>query len=183
MSDHAFLAVDLTADERHALAGALSEASPGRPIPGRRPPPENWHVTLRFLGECSEAQAQQIMYRLSESVDASPERVWCVGLGAFPKVSSAGVVYGVLEDPSGLLPYLSAVCDEAAVDAGLAPEERPFIPHITLSRLRPPVDVRSFFAVYGDFRIPIDVTAITLMRTHRTRDGIRYTSVDRLTLT
>lgn len=182
MSDHAFLAVDLSNDERHLLSGVLTEASPGVFIPGRRAPVENWHITLRFLGECTELQAEQVMHRLSEMVDAGRERVWCVGLGAFPKASKANVVYVALDDPKGILGYLGAICDEAAVDAGFEPENRPHVPHLTLSRLRPGRDVRSLFDAYGEFRVPIWVEGVMLMRTRRTRNGLHYEPIDHIPL-
>jgi 2'-5' RNA ligase len=180
VTNHGFLAIDLGSDERHTLAGALSTASSGVPIPGRRPPPENWHITLRFLGECSELQTDRIMHELSEMVVTTSERVWCTGLGAFPRPSKAGVVYVTIEDPTEILGYLAAVCDEAAMDVGLPHEDRPHVPHLTLSRLRPAGDVRALFAGFNEFRVPVDVGGITLFRSHRTREGVRYDVVDRL---
>lgn len=178
MSGHAFLAVDLSGDERHSLSRALSDANSDRPIPGRRPPTENWHITLRFLGECSDSQTDLVMHRLSDTVSASQSRVWCEGLGAFPRPSKAGVVFVKVDDPSGILDHLAAVCEEAAIDAGFAPEDRPYVPHLTLSRLRPALDVRALFAAFGEFRVPIKVRAITLLRTI----GPRYDTVDSLPL-
>jgi len=117
------------------LSRALSDANSGRPIPGRRPPTENWHVTLRFLGECGDHQTDLMMHSLSESISASPSRVWCDGLNAFPRPSRAGVVFVGVDDPTGILDHLAAVCEEAAIDAGFEPEDRPYVPHLTLSRL------------------------------------------------
>jgi len=178
VSSHAFLAVDLSSEERHSLSRALSDANSGRPIPGRRPPTENWHVTLRFLGECGDHQTDLMMHSLSESISASPSRVWCDGLNAFPRPSRAGVVFVGVDDPTGILDHLAAVCEEAAIDAGFEPEDRPYVPHLTLSRLRPALDVRALFAAFGEFRVPITVQAITLLRTN----GARYDTVDTLPL-
>lgn len=182
MTDHAFLAIDLSVGERHGLSGALSEASPGAPIPGRRPPPANWHITLRFLGECTDAQADVVLHSLSDNLGCGPGRVWCDGLGAFPAASKAGVVYAAIDDPAAILGYLAAVCDEAAVDAGFEPEGRPYVPHLTLSRLRPALDVRALLVGYGEFRVPIAVRAVTLLRTRHSRSGPSYEPVDTLAL-
>ncbi|MCL1600326.1 MAG: RNA 2',3'-cyclic phosphodiesterase [Actinomycetia bacterium] len=178
MSGHAFLAADLSSEERHSLSHALSDANSGRPIPGRRPPAENWHITLRFLGECGDPQTDLVMHRLSDTVSASPSRVWCEGLGAFPRPSRAGVVFAAVDDPTDILGHLAGVCEEAAIDAGFEPEDRPYVPHLTLSRLRPALDVRSLFAALGEFRVPIKVRAITLLRTN----GPRYDTLDTLPL-
>jgi len=178
VNGHSFLAVDLSDEERHALSAALAEASPGVQIPGRRPPTENWHITLRFLGECTQVQAEQIMQRLSETVDAGPGRVWCVELGAFPRASKANVVFVALDDPEGILGYLAGVCDEAAAEAGFEREDRPHVPHLTLSRLRPGQDLRTLFGGYGEFRVPVTVRGITLFRSHQTRGGLHYEPID-----
>lgn len=160
------------------MSRALSDANSGRPIPGRRPPTENWHITLRFLGECAEPQADLVMHRLSDTLGTAPSRVWCDGLDAFPRPSRAGVVFVAVDDPTAILDHLAAICDEAAIDAGFEPEERPYVPHITLSRLRPAVDLRSLLAAFGEFRVPISVQAITLLRTN----GTRYDTVETLAL-
>jgi 2'-5' RNA ligase len=178
VSDQAFLAVDLNNEERHALAAALTEANPGRRLPGRKTQPENWHITLRFLGECTDTEAEQIMNRLSETVDVEAGRVWCVGLDAFPKRSKAGVLHVSIDDPDGTLQRLAMWCDEAAVSIAFKPEDRPYVPHLTLSRARPAVDVSHTFQSWDDFRVRIGVRAITLFRTRRTHGGLQYEPVD-----
>lgn len=182
MNENAFLAIDLSNEERHLLSAALTEASPGAPIPGRRAPSKNWHLTLRFLGECSDAQTDRIMHSLAESIEGGSGRVWCDGLGAFPAASKASVVYCAIDDPIGILGYLAAVCEEAALDAGFEPEGRPYLAHLTLSRLRPALDVRPLFSSYGEFRSPIAVRAVTLFRTHSASPRPTYESIDTLAL-
>jgi 2'-5' RNA ligase len=118
------------------------------------------------------------MHTLSEMITTVPSRVWCDGLGAFPRPSRAGVVFISVDDPTGILGHLAAVCDEAAIDAGFQPEDRPYVPHLTLSRLRPAIDLRSLFAAFGEFRVPVAVRAITLFRTA----GSRYDVIDTLPL-
>lgn len=182
MSDHAFLAVDLNSDERHMLAAALTEANPGRRLPGRRTPPENWHITLRFLGECTDTQAERIMNSLSQTCDIGKGTVWGTGLDAFPRLAMAGVLFVTIEDEARLLDRLALWCDDAAVAVGFEPEDRPYVPHLTLTRARPAVDVTHTFQSWDDFRVRIGVRGVTLFRTRRTTDGIRYDPVDTLPL-
>jgi 2'-5' RNA ligase len=178
LNDHAFLAVDFTNDERHGISAALTEASTGSLIPGRRTSAQSWHITLRFLGECTDSQADRIVHSLSEAHDLDAGQVWCDGLDAFPRPSKASVVYLRIDDPTGTLSYLAAVCDEAAVDAGFESEGRPFVPHVTLSRLRPAIDVRGLIGSFGEFRSPITVRGIALMRNR----GAHYETVDTVLL-
>jgi 2'-5' RNA ligase len=174
MSGHAFLAIGLTDSERHALSGALSEASPGRPIPGRRPPARNWHVTLRFIGECSDADADRIIHEVAGELDDTSGRVFVTGLGAFPRASRASVFYASVHDHEGLLDQLAGVCESSVRNVGFEPEERPFVPHLTLSRLRPPIDVRHLIAAFAQFRVPVSVNAITLFRSTTSLSGVTY---------
>ncbi|GMQ92914.1 MAG: hypothetical protein BMS9Abin12_0391 [Acidimicrobiia bacterium] len=182
MSDHAFLAVDLNTDERHMLAAALTAANPGRRLPGRKTPPVNWHITLRFLGECTDTQAERIMHQLSDTNDMEKGTVWGMGLDAFPRLAKAGVLFVTIEDEAGLLDRLAVWCDDAAVAVGFEPEDRPYVPHLTLTRARPAVDVSHTFQSWDDFRVRIGVRAVTLFRTRRNTDGIRYEPVDSLPL-
>ena len=182
MSGHAFLAVDLNDSERHALSAALSEASPGHPIPGRRPPERNWHITLRFIGDCTDADADRIIHEVARDMVATPGRVFVSGLGAFPRASKATVLYGSIDDDEGLLGYLAGVCETAVRDVGFDPEERPFVPHVTLSRLRPQSDVRRLIDAFAPFRVPVKVSAITLLRSTPARSGITYTPLHTITL-
>jgi len=182
VSDHAFLAVDLTSETRHALSAALAEASPGPPVPGKRPPPENWHITLRFLGDCDELTTDSILRELDEMPAMSGGVVHAGGLGAFPRASKASVLYVIVADDEGLLASLSSVCEEAAREVGFEPQERPFVPHLTLSRLRPAIDLRRVVESFASFRVALDVSHVTLFRTRRTRTGIRYEAVNSIAL-
>ncbi len=183
MTAHAFLAVDLATEERHALSMALHDASPGPPVPGKRQPPENWHITLRFLGETSEVGTELLLQELDEAMDLEPGNVTCTGLGVFPRPGKASVLYVRIEDPSDLLTRLAARCETAARDVGFAPEERPFVAHLTLSRLRPAQDLRGFLDSFGEFSVPIAVSSVTLFRTRRSRSRLWYEALDTVPLT
>lgn len=182
MNDHAFLAVDLTTHERHALAAALHDASPGPPVPGKRQPPENWHVTLRFLGEMSDTTGELLIREIDEAIDLAPGRVAGVGLGVFPRPAKASVLYVRIDDPTELLSRLAARCEAAARDVGFSPEERPFVPHVTLSRLRPAQDLASLLDAFDDFEVGIAVTGVTLFRTRRSRSRLLYEAIDSVDL-
>jgi len=182
VTSHAFLAVDLATDERHALAGALDAASGGRRLPGKRTRPETWHITLRFLGAIDDVTLDLVARELDETMDAEPGRITCRGLDAFPRPARASVVFTAISDPGGLLHHLAAQCDAAALDAGLEPEDRPFVPHLTLTRLRPVSDVRSALASFGDFAVPISVREVALMRSEPSGGIVRYSTVDRFPL-
>lgn len=122
------------------VAMALVDRLDSLPIPGRRISPANWHVTLRFVGRVDAVTFDRWLASLDQ-VKAEPLRIRLQGLGAFPKPRSASVVWAGVVAPG--IERLAAMVEEATQDAGIPAEERPFRPHLTLARVRPPVDARA----------------------------------------
>ena len=120
---------------------AVAQTTGGLPIPGRLSPPENWHLTLRYLGRVDEVTYERFLHGLGDVAEERPFRITLGGVGAFPNPRRATVVWAGLITGEEELAALAAISEEAAVAAGLEPEERPFRPHLTLSRVRPPADV------------------------------------------
>lgn len=119
-----------------AAADRLSSVA----IPGRPVPPRNWHVTLRFVGPIDDPTYDRWLWSLSQ-VHCPPIRIRLKGMGAFPRARKATVFWLDMEG-SGL-DELAGAIEEATIAAGLPGEDRPFQAHLTLSRLRPPQDVRA----------------------------------------
>jgi 2'-5' RNA ligase len=70
--------------------------------------------------------------------------------------------------------------EEAAVRAGLVPEERPFHPHVTLSRIRPPVDVHDM--VDEELQFSWRCERLVMYRSHLGRGPARYEPLDTIDL-
>jgi RNA 2',3'-cyclic 3'-phosphodiesterase len=94
--------------------------------------PESWHVTLRFIGEKSEAAVAEIEKALG-GITAEPFEISFRGYGFFPTVKAARVFWIGIEAGDGLAGLARAV-DEKLVGIGIAKEERAFSPHLTLAR-------------------------------------------------
>jgi len=58
---------------------------------------------------------------------------------------------------------LAAAVDAAADRAGLGSEERPFVPHLTISRVRPPEDVRRLTEVQDRWRASFTISRFHVM--------------------
>ena len=174
VSGNLFVAVGLSDVERHALAASLTDAGLSRVIPGKRTRAANWHITVRFVGEATEVAVDRLAEKIGSSLDAEPGRVWVCGLGAFPQFTKASVMYAAIDDPSGLLGELAVIAEEACTEVGFDPEGRPFVPHLTLSRIRPTRDVSAISDALDDIRVPIRVQTLTMFRTQSTREGPMY---------
>jgi RNA 2',3'-cyclic 3'-phosphodiesterase len=134
------------------------------PIPGRRVPPPNWHLTLRFLGPVDDVAYERFLHGLSPVEGSGTFPIVLQGLGAYPTPQSAAVVWVGVGEGTRRLGELSAIAETAVIDAGLPPEDRPFHPHLTLSRVRPPEDVRSLLDHEVRLRWQCDRVVVYLSR-------------------
>lgn len=181
-SERLFLAVALDDEARHRLAASLDGFLAGRTLPGRIVPIANWHITLRFLGESSELDRELVLGRLSEQLDEEPFSLTLGRLGTFPRPHRASVVWVGVEDATGAMARLAAVCEDVAQSVGFSPEERPFRPHLTISRLRPPGDVESLVSEAQFSTVRLQADALTMYRSVSTPSGQHYEVVERLVL-
>ncbi len=182
MAERMFLAVALDDECRHAVAAHLEASLGERTLPGRTARPENWHITLRFLGETTSQQADAILAHLDEHLMVEPFRVKLAGLGGFPRERKASVLWMGASGDLDPLHALAAESETAAQRAGFEPEGRPFHPHVTLSRIRPPTDVRGLIDLVPASGIRIDVEAVTLFRSLLGSGPARYEVVDTVAL-
>ena len=160
------------------LAGHLSEHQ----IPGRPVPPENWHLTVRFLGSVDQIAMERLLAALDQADLGSAFAIALGDLGAFPRPAKASVVWLALDKGGERLTELNEIAEEEAQAIGLAPEERPFAPHLTLSRVRPEVDARPALASY--LRMPFEWTAgeLILYESRAGRGGAVYEPLEKFPL-
>jgi 2'-5' RNA ligase len=90
------------------------------------------HVTLKFVGEVSDAKVQEIKSALA-TVKAEPFNVSFAGAGFFPTPRSPRVFWIGVEGGDALA-GLAAVIDRATHKLGIAREDRAYSPHLTLAR-------------------------------------------------
>lgn len=99
--------------------------------------PDNFHITLRFLGTISRDQIATLDAVLRRKLDGATScQLGLEKLGVFPSLKRPTVGWAGLRERRGALSPLYAAACEAAGAIGIAPEERPFSPHVTLFRLR-----------------------------------------------
>jgi len=103
-------------------------------LPGARwIDPENYHVTLRFIGDINDVMAREIAYMLDQ-VKRRAFEVKFNGLHSFGGRKPRAVVATVV--PVSPLAELQAEHERILQRVGLEPEGRKFMPHVTLARLR-----------------------------------------------
>ncbi|MCB1413085.1 MAG: RNA 2',3'-cyclic phosphodiesterase [Xanthobacteraceae bacterium] len=120
-------------------------------LPGARwIDPENYHVTLRFIGDIDGHAANEIAMMLPR-INRKPFEVAVQGLTSFGSRKPRAVVATVV--PSRPLVELQAELERMMRRIGLMPEPRKFTPHVTLARLRDASaqDVADYLSLRGYF--------------------------------
>lgn len=177
-----FLGIDLTDDARRSLGEQLRNVA----LPGRAVAPGKWHLTVRFLGDTSYVAMQTVRERLREHVRANDlGRRFAItfeGVGAFPRDSHAAVFWLGVSEGNTALTALAERAEAAAQHAGFAPETRPFSSHLTLSRMRPPRDLREMLATPPALHERMMVDALVLYRSHIDARHAEYEQVERFGL-
>lgn len=141
-------------------------------------PLANQHITLKFLGSTQVDQLERVQGVCREVArPASPADLRLRGLGVFPNLRRARVVWVGVQDPAAVLTQLAADLDRALEPLGFPSEKRAFTPHLTLARFRQPQRLDS---LPGD-RIPalaFSLQAFDLWRSHLSPRGARYELVE-----
>jgi 2'-5' RNA ligase len=168
-----FLAVDVPETAVLAVAAAIEQWR--AVVPNVRwVPPENWHITLKFLGATAADRVPWVEETVGGIVSSHRRVTLDVrGLGAFPSVERARVIWAGVDDPED---GLDAVVTD--LETGLAPafrqEMRRFHPHLTVARSEPPVRLP---AAYGDTPLvtePFPVEQVVLYRSRFEGGATRY---------
>lgn len=122
-----FISVDLPDDIKKALS-ALGQGLPGV----RWLRPEHLHLTIRFIGEVDEVVFATIREGLTGE-GLAPFACHLQGVGYFPPRGRPRVIWAGVHAEAGLF-ALQARVESDLRRIGLPPEEKKFVPHITLAR-------------------------------------------------
>jgi 2'-5' RNA ligase len=126
-----FIGIDLDSEIRHKIARFLEGVRPFAPEV-RWVRVESLHVTLKFIGEEKQEQVEAIEKRL-RNLEGTATEIRFSGYGFFPTAKSPRVFWiGIQAGPE--LADLAAKVDAATAELGVAKEDRPFSPHLTLAR-------------------------------------------------
>ena len=165
-----FVALPLPHDIRLRLATLASG------IPGARwVPPENFHLTLRFIGEVPQSTAADI-HDMLMGIRAPGFDLWLNGVDHFGPLRKARNLWvGAQRDAA--LQHIHDKIESAVVRAGLPRETRKFVPHVTLARIRGETGhhLANFLAANSLFRAgPIEIDRFVLYASHMGREGSVY---------
>lgn len=162
-----FVAVDLPSDHAAALQ-QLHDPD----LPARWVPQEQYHVTLRFLGDVNEERTRRLRNEL-ESIDLPAFQLGGEGLDAFPSRRRPRVLVAHVNEEPGLM-TLQQQIDHIATAMGFDEERNPFNPHVTFARLQKDAtrDVRAYLNRHSTFKIePFSAEEFLLYQSELGPDG------------
>lgn len=122
-------------------------------LPGARwSPPERRHLTVRFIGEVDGLVYQDVVAAL-ENVQVTPFEISLRCVGHFPPRGAPRSLWAGVDESEPLRQLYRRV-DRVLVEAGLEPERRKYVPHVTLARLNgtPASRVASYLAANALYR-------------------------------
>jgi RNA 2',3'-cyclic 3'-phosphodiesterase len=94
--------------------------------------PASYHVTLKFIGEKSPGNADQLKRSLA-GITGLPVKIAFRGFGFFPSQNSPRVFWAGM-DHDEALPQLAHNVDQVCSGLGIPREEHEYRPHLTLAR-------------------------------------------------
>ena len=178
-----FLAIDLPSALHSAIGQNLRPVK--RELPGLSwSKTENLHVNLKFFGETTESQADQIRHAVEPAIShISSFDLELKGFGVFPDDRSPRVLWIGLGGDIDSLGTLAESIGHAVVPLGFPRENRPFRPHLTVARVKK--DHRAVGRTLGTLKVFTDpflcgqlfVDRVTLFKSDLRQTGPIYTKL------
>lgn len=139
---------------------------------------EQIHLTLRFVGEVDRHRLRDIDAALC-GIHHPPFEIAVNGLGTFDRRGQPEVIWAGVA-PHAPLHALHNKVDQAIARVGIEPEERAYLPHITLARLkRSSGTVRDLIEQSGGLTTPpFTVDRFALFESKLTPEGAVYSVLE-----
>ncbi len=130
--------------------------------------PERMHLTLKFLGEV-EADLIPLIIKRCESVSTNTAEfsLELGGTGIFPTIKRPRILWIGIRGDTTALRILQKGIEDTLAGIGIPREERPFVPHLTVGRIRSPKGVHSLIEPFVKSEIPLmpfRVTSLSLYK-------------------
>ena len=128
-------------DLQRRLDRALNDAHAGNLV--RWTSEQNLHLTLRFLGETSDAQRTVVERSLASRI--RPQAAFALALhqlGAFPNWRRPNIIWVDFAGATAQLEHVQVLVEASVRSADFAAEDRAFTPHLTIGRVKKEASVR-----------------------------------------
>ena len=166
-----FIAVNFNDVTKSALL-ALRDELRASSEQGNFTTPENLHLTLAFLGECSGKELSAVK-SVMDTINFEPFDALIERIGRFGRGDGESLWFAGMRESKPLLDLQSELTDRLFA-AGFDLDRRKFSPHITLGRRVIANAASKRIEPFGEIVYKID-----LMKSERINGAMRYTSLYR----
>lgn len=177
----AFLALEFPASVGEKIAGYIESLK-------KVAPETRWvnsrqvHLTLKFFGSLEQETLDRIANALAPLCSSTaPFRLTLTGVGGFPKLLRPRVIWVGLGGQKEHLKGLQQAVEETLSPLGIAREDRPFHPHLTLGRNKIPEANESLYHHLRNWAEPesepFRVDEVILFQSDLKRGGSVYTKL------
>jgi len=141
--------------------------------------PDGFHITLKFLGGIEKERLSLVWSSVRDALDGMRRfQMSFRGIGVFPSLNRARVVWAGVADGAQELRELAARVEQVCAKHGFEREKRPFAAHLTLGRARQ-VGVSPELAALMKRLVEVelgkaDVNSVQLLRSELTPQGAIY---------
>ncbi|MBM4406636.1 MAG: RNA 2',3'-cyclic phosphodiesterase [Chloroflexi bacterium] len=182
-SIRAFIAIEFGEAVRRRIAEVQERLRRAERLPVRWTRAEGTHVTLKFLGDVPSTAIPQVSEAVAQAAGAArPFRLEIEGVGGFPTMRRARVVWLGLAGEVSALEEMKQAVERTVAPLGFPTEGKPFHPHVTLGRLENgarPIDLERLLARVELPREPLaqGVAKLVLYRSELQAGGSVYTAL------
>lgn len=180
----AFIAIEITPEVHARLTDVIERFSRQGIRCVRWVAAKNIHLTLHFLGEIPLTTLSTLKIALQPVAGSQEPFVFNIsGVGAFPNIRFPRVIWAGLQAPANLT-TLHTLIGRTVQQIGLAVEDRPFTPHLTLGRVKrdaPLVEVQALSSALEKMSVDdlgvVRTQSVTLFRSDLHPEGPTYTPI------
>ena len=162
-------------DENKKTIFEIQKQYKARSIKGTFTRIENYHLTLKFLGEAEKELISKIIFVMDRAAEESASFAFTSGNAGCFKRTEGSVLFLGIDKGADDIWKLSAILEEELFKSGFKKEEKVFTPHITLGRR---IKFKNDFNLIAkDIVLPkitFDCSAITLMESFTEKKILCY---------
>ena len=181
-----FVAVDVGDAVRREVTRVVSVMS-SKLEAVKKPPKITWvkpaalHVTIRFIGEVEQVDAERLQSLLAPPIELDPFELQWRGVGTFPhKKNPRALWLGVIDGAAPLAAVEAEISKRLAGDQSVEIEDKAFLPHLTIGRVKMAgegIDWPKLLQAVEVKRTTSLVDRVTLYRSQLSQFGPNYTGL------
>jgi len=174
-----FIAIDVDDPLLVSVIDRVRDMIVATGVPMKPVESQNYHITLRFIGEVPLGVIEEIKRVALSTLEFSEFKLTLRGLGAFPDTARPRVVWVGVSDGLEELKAMREHIERALRRIGIPPErEKEFKPHLTLARIKGSRNIHALariLAEYEDYEFgSMRVRSVRLKKSTLTRSGPIY---------